>query len=178
MITLLPEEQRDKVKKKDLIDLEFQIVTDLEFDLQWAGPIPFAERYVKLLQVNDHNQILYLATQFCKFAAHRSELNLAHKPSLVAASAVLLALNVSTSQLISQDIGINLLSLQSIKSGAGPLGWIESEFEMATGLSPSAVCPVYQVMLSQLDELILENKLKQDPAIWISPNGANIQNQI
>lgn len=33
MITLLPEDQREKVKKRDLIDLEFEIVFGLQFDL-------------------------------------------------------------------------------------------------------------------------------------------------
>jgi len=49
---------------------------------------------------------------------------------------------------------------------------------MATGLSQSNVSHVYQVMLGQLDELILENKLKQDPAIWINSDAPAVQNQI
>jgi hypothetical protein len=42
---------------------------------------------------------------------------------------------------------------------------------MATGVEASSVKPVYQLMLSQLDDLILENKLKVDPAIWIGDTG-------
>ena len=48
--------------KSELIRLEKKIIEAVEFDLQWAGPIPFAERYVKLVGVEDHKQVLYVAT--------------------------------------------------------------------------------------------------------------------
>jgi len=50
------------VTKSELIRLEKKIIEAVEFDLQWAGPIPFAERYVKLVGVEDHKQVLYVAT--------------------------------------------------------------------------------------------------------------------
>ena len=39
------------VTKESLIALEKHILETLEFDLQWAGPIPFIERYAKLFSV-------------------------------------------------------------------------------------------------------------------------------
>lgn len=54
MINMLPQEQRDQVIKSELIKLEKKIIEAAEFDLQWAGPIPFAERYVKLIGVDCH----------------------------------------------------------------------------------------------------------------------------
>ncbi len=77
------------------------------------------------------------------FSAHRSEFCLSYKPSLVAAASVLLALNVSVSQTISRVIGINLLQLEFDRQTPGPLGWIDDEFEMATGVEAASVKPVY-----------------------------------
>jgi len=61
----------------------------------------------------------------------------------VAAAAVILALNVSFSKAISQVIGINLLTLDFIQSGSGPLRWIDAEFEMTTGITIDIIRPVY-----------------------------------
>jgi len=84
-------------------------------------------------------------------------------------------MNVSASKLISQDIGINLLQIASLKTGPSAVDWIDGEFEMTTGLSAETISPVYLLMLSQLDELILENKLKQDPALWIVTTASDYQ---
>lgn len=66
-----------------------------------------------------------------------------YKPSLVAAAAVVLALNVSLSEAISSVIGINLIKLDFTRAKSGPLSWIDDEFIMATGVEPDSVLPVY-----------------------------------
>jgi hypothetical protein len=45
MISLLPESQKGRVHKDDLIDLEEQIVWALDFDFGYASPVTFLERY-------------------------------------------------------------------------------------------------------------------------------------
>ena len=54
MINLLPEAAREKVTKLSLIDLEFDILTTLEYELQWASPTLFAERYLQVLGYQNH----------------------------------------------------------------------------------------------------------------------------
>lgn len=45
MIALLPELERKRTAKTDLIDLEEKILLALDFDVQYVGPVPFLERY-------------------------------------------------------------------------------------------------------------------------------------
>ena len=45
MIELLPELQRKRTSKRDLIDLEEKIVIALDFDFTYASPLTFLERY-------------------------------------------------------------------------------------------------------------------------------------
>lgn len=60
MLSLLSEHQRMNLSRDGLIKLEKHIMETLEFDLQWAGPVPFMERLLKLLQVQNEPQIWYL----------------------------------------------------------------------------------------------------------------------
>lgn len=39
--------------KQDLIDLEFDIISKLQFSLQSASPMTFAERYLKVLGIEE-----------------------------------------------------------------------------------------------------------------------------
>lgn len=49
MIALLPQSEQRRVTKQDLINLEEQILLALEFQVHYAGPIPFLERYQRLI---------------------------------------------------------------------------------------------------------------------------------
>jgi hypothetical protein len=49
MIEQLPERNRAGVRKQDLINLEFKIVTALQFDLQWVSPLVPLDRYIFLM---------------------------------------------------------------------------------------------------------------------------------
>ena len=95
MISLLPESQRELITKNQLVKLEKNILEVLEFNVQWAGPIPFVERFLKLFKLQSYPQIAYLSSQFCKFTALKSEICLHIKPSYIAMAAVILACNIS-----------------------------------------------------------------------------------
>lgn len=52
MINLLSDEHKKCVSKSNLISLERRMLTDMEFSMHWAGPIPFLERYLRLLELD------------------------------------------------------------------------------------------------------------------------------
>ena len=45
MVLLVAKDWNVKLVKKELIDLEKDIVRQLDFDLHYTGPIPFLERF-------------------------------------------------------------------------------------------------------------------------------------
>ena len=45
MINLLPEEQRAKINKQKLVVLEETIIKELNFQMHFAGPIPYLNRF-------------------------------------------------------------------------------------------------------------------------------------
>ena len=94
MIEQIPEDKRQAVSKSALIQLEFKIVTALEFELQWAGPMVTLERYLYLLGFHKNTQVYYVAREVSKYVAHKADLCLTLRPSEVAAIAATLALNV------------------------------------------------------------------------------------
>lgn len=111
MITLLPESQRSRVTKPDLIDLEDQIVWALDFDFGYASPVTFLERYQRLLAIDQEDsgnrQIGHTARQFCKYMQRNSEF-LEFSPSQQASAALVLSLNLSYSP-VSHAIGLERL---------------------------------------------------------------------
>lgn len=52
MIALLPQTEQRRISKQDLINLEEQILLTLEFQIHYVGPIPFLERYQRLLSLD------------------------------------------------------------------------------------------------------------------------------
>lgn len=90
--------------KQALIDLEQKVITVLDFDLQFDGPIPLLERYLRVFNLDlgkfsesedEPFMITVLAFAFLKMVLH-SRIFLALKPSQIAAAALTLAINIST----------------------------------------------------------------------------------
>lgn len=167
MISLMPEAHRSLVKKKSLIDLEFDIIQTLQWDLQWASPNLFVERYLKVMDLSSEPSLLYLSKQFCKFAAHKPQLTMGYKQSVIAAAALTLALNVSTSGKLSKSINCDYLSHLVNPMSEDCLGWWISEVVKQTEVNLHTVQECYRLMLTMLnDSEILKNKLQEDQAIW------------
>lgn len=92
-----------EVSKKELIDLEDQVLLTLDFELHFVSPLPFLERFLRLYgldlfakQSECAPQLSKLARKFCRTFA-REPVSLQFRSSQVAASALILALNVSLS---------------------------------------------------------------------------------
>lgn len=45
MLALLPSSEQSRITKRDLINLEEQILIALEFGIHYTGPLPFLERF-------------------------------------------------------------------------------------------------------------------------------------
>ena len=66
----------------------------LEFDLQWAGPLVTLERYLQVLGLHKYPKLLNVCQEVCRFTAYKAEFSLRYKPSVVAALAVTISINV------------------------------------------------------------------------------------
>jgi hypothetical protein len=68
MINLIPPHQRQGMNQRELVLLEEVILKELEFNMHFAGPIPFLERFLRLLEIDDEDvpgrQINAAARQF------------------------------------------------------------------------------------------------------------------
>jgi hypothetical protein len=91
-----------------LVVLEEVILKELEFNMHYAGPLPFLERFLRLFGLSETEspgkQINMGARQFLA-TCQRSEEFLKFKPSQCAAVALILAITISKSSL-KQEIGI------------------------------------------------------------------------
>ena len=52
MIKLLPAKNQKETSKQDLIDLESDIVRVLDWNFYSSGPLPFLERFARLLDID------------------------------------------------------------------------------------------------------------------------------
>ena len=52
MIRLITEEWNVCLTKQELINLEESVITMLDFDLQYIGPIPFLERFQRIYNLD------------------------------------------------------------------------------------------------------------------------------
>ena len=102
MISLLPDENKATVTKERLVALEEQIIKELKFEMHYAGPIPYLNRFQRLFNIDQEKanqgakQVGFAARQFCRFMMRKPEF-LQFKASQQAAAAFLLALNLANS---------------------------------------------------------------------------------
>ena len=93
MISLLSKEEKSHVTKESLIELEAHIMTTLNFEFHLPGPIAPLERFVRLLDYHNNILVFDTASNICKYSLTDSRF-LSYKPSEIAASAVILAINI------------------------------------------------------------------------------------
>ena len=87
---------RFSIQKKYFIRLETKLVRALEFDMGFTSPLPFLERYLRIFDLDrpqDKNAqaVTKLAKQF-SLQSMRQSVFLDHRPSIVAAGCLLIAL--------------------------------------------------------------------------------------
>ena len=93
MVTFLTEEERKVVNRKELLELEVDILVTLGFDLLFPGPVAPMDRFLRLLKVDNIPAIRQMSLQICKFAYKQTRF-LNYLPSEIAACAVIISLNI------------------------------------------------------------------------------------
>lgn len=73
MVRIVDQKWHVTVAKKDILDLEYDLICKLDYDLHFAGPIPFLERYLRIFDldarqapVGDSSSIKFLAESLCR----------------------------------------------------------------------------------------------------------------
>jgi hypothetical protein len=86
MIDKLPTLLRKQVNREQLIALEMKIIRMLDFDLQWQTPLPFLERYQRILKLDQEKssninlKIGFSARKLLRHMMHKSQF-LQYRPS-------------------------------------------------------------------------------------------------
>lgn len=80
----------NKFTKEEVLQLEFKILTTLEFNFFAPSSYRFLERYRKLSNTASDDQVFFFAQYLCEISLLDAFL-LKHKPSLIAASAFILS---------------------------------------------------------------------------------------
>ena len=100
MIERLPNLLRKQVTREQCIVLEEQIIRALDFDLQNDGPLPFLERYQRVLQIDNEREnkhfykIGYSARKLLRHMMHKATF-LSYRPSQIASTAILVAIDLN-----------------------------------------------------------------------------------
>lgn len=67
MISLLSDDEKKNVTKKQLIELEADILVQMGFDYNFPGPIQSMERYLRILDYDQNKTVYDMTYQICKF---------------------------------------------------------------------------------------------------------------
>ena len=54
--------------KDQIVDMETEILSLFAFDFNYIGPVPFIERYLRLLDREKDARLLQISIQLCKFS--------------------------------------------------------------------------------------------------------------
>ena len=123
MVRLVMNQWDVQITKQDLIDLEERIIKSLDFDLHFAGPLLFLERFQRVFDldcgsetaVDSKNSAAFMVSVLAHSLIRmviRTPAYLTLKPSQVAAGAFTLALNLCVSRQASE---LNLEPISSLK---------------------------------------------------------------
>lgn len=113
IISLVSKPDKSRVTYHTLLDLEVAILIALGFELKFAGPLAFLERYLRLLSLDQpgekpaSTQIGTVSRKFCKYMQRHFEF-LEYKPAQQAAAALVLAIDISYSS-VSKSFGLKRL---------------------------------------------------------------------
>lgn len=119
MIDKLPNLLRKQVNREQLIRLEEKIIKTLDFDLQHNSALPFLERYQRILKLdtekenNLHLKIGFSARKLLRHMMHKSQF-LQYKSSQIAATAILVAIDLNKSEVEKEKKRTHSMSPQKI----------------------------------------------------------------
>jgi len=90
MLNLLTNAEREIVTKRNVIALEEKVLTLLNCNLLFLGPLQFLERYLRLSNFHENEEVVKLASEIIIMC--RTKIQLAEfKPSQIAAASFFLA---------------------------------------------------------------------------------------
>ena len=92
-LEFLTEEEREKVDKQAVFDLEAKVLVKLGFDLNFYGPVEPMHRFLHLLGYDKNDLMVNMTFQICKFSLNEP-IFLNYRPSVIAACAVILFANI------------------------------------------------------------------------------------
>jgi hypothetical protein len=93
MISLIPVHSRQGMTKQNLTALEECIIKELDFEMYLPGPLPFLDRFARLMGVDRDVKLCDMARHFLKLMQRREEC-LNFKPSVCAAASLTMAMNL------------------------------------------------------------------------------------
>ena len=143
MISLLPPEFKSSTTKKQLAALERVILETLQFSVQWAGPTPYLDRYVRLLGLEHEPLVIRVARELCRSMTTDCQLFLTLRPSDLAAASLVLALNITQSSAVCKQIGIQSLKGKVNPPSSSPLSWWTPELQDLCRIPLEQILPVY-----------------------------------
>lgn len=89
-LKLLPADEREDVTKEDVIKMELAFIEILDFNLHMLSPLPFLERFLRLINLEEDDYVSKLSKEVC-FMARCSHKYLNLLPSEIAAGAYVIA---------------------------------------------------------------------------------------
>jgi hypothetical protein len=110
MVRLVNQEWGFTTAKEELIALEAEVISRLDWDLLIPSPVFFLERYQRIFgldqekEEHDSHRVGQLAKKMMRSALLHSS-SLKFKPSQIAAAALLLSINISSSP-AAQQVGL------------------------------------------------------------------------
>lgn len=139
---------RFSIQKKYFIKLENKILNALEFNMAYISPLPFLERFQRVLDIDrldnpQNRQIDSLARSLC-LQTMRTASFLEYRPSTIAAACLLLSIKLSSSKskLPIKHQSLRQLTVQAGSRSARNLGAVDypmslwtDKIERLTGLS-------------------------------------------
>ena len=173
--------------------MEEQILVSLNFDLQYSGPLPFLDRYLRIYNLDQvkgserHiSQLQKLSRRYCRYMQRESKF-LDYRPSQIAAASLMLALNVSMSK-VAPAVGAKriqqtdlrnlffetsiLMEVSGVKveesNSSCPLRmWNQSVEKITLVNRKQDIEPVYEKLTNDLNMQWYDNKLRDDQQILI-----------
>lgn len=188
MVNLLPEETRAAVTKQRLVAMEESIIKELNFQMHYAGPIPYLCRFQRIFNVDlekgdtGAKQVGFAARQFCRFMMRKPEF-LKFKASQQAAAAFVLALNLATSA-YAQKLGLAPLTPEHYnhidyqRDPHNPLRLWSTSVAQLVSVNQSDFLPVYKILSVYVNELFFKGQLVQDPTLWFADDLHSVKTSV
>lgn len=108
-----------------------------------------------------------MAKLITQHMALRTSLYLEQRPSIIAATAVILALNICLSESLVTALNLDILTTVRKVPGSGAFGLWSEKIQSVTRIKSSELSMLYKSLVQQLDSDMLKGLLSKDQDIWL-----------